>query len=224
MSVNVHLDRETPAWRILEYIQRHGSGTIKDMEGYLGVTTTAVRQQLQVLQADGYVERKSIHAGVGRPHHEYSMTPKSQNLFSCHSEELALTLLEEVFAMEGKETTQRLLGRVSSRLAEQYLQSVESAVLSERVEQMVVALSNRGVLADMTVNEEDVIVLETYNCPYHELALENRDICDMDEQLMREVLGSDVNLSECMMDGHHCCSFVVSNEPAQQRDQQAVQG
>lgn len=209
MALNIQLNREAPAWRILEYLQRNGSGTIKALEQYLGVTTTAVRQQLQVLQADGYLERTSVHAGVGRPHHEYSLTDKAQGLFSRHSEDLALTLLEEVMALEGKEATARLLDRVGSRLAAQYLVDVEAGDLGERVEQLVEALSARGVLADVRVDDEDAIVLQTYNCPYHGLALEHRDICDMDEKFMREVLGSEVTLSECMMDGHHRCSFVV---------------
>jgi hypothetical protein len=33
----------------------------------------------------------------------------------------------------------------------------------------------------------------------------------MDEEFMRKVLGSEVNLSACMMDGHLGCTFVVSN-------------
>ncbi len=209
MASSVRFDQESPAWRILQYLQRNGTGAIKDLEQHLGVTTTAVRQQLQALQADGYVERKSVHAGVGRPHHEYSMTANAQDLFSHHSEELALTLLEEVFELEGKETTIRLLGRVSRRLAEQYAQDVESGELSERVAQLIKALADRGILADMTVQEEDVIILETYNCPYHEIAQEHRDICVMDENILREVLGSDVTLDVCMMDGHHKCSFVI---------------
>jgi len=212
MALSDYMDKQTPAWRILEYLQRNGSASIKVLEEHLGVTTTAVRQQLQALQANGYIERQSVHAGVGRPYHEYSMRPKAQELFSCHSDELALSLLEEVMALTGKETTERLLGRVSSRLAAQYLRSVEAGEISERVGQLVEALSARGVLADMSIDDEDVIMLQTYNCPYHELAQEHRGICDMDEKFMREVLGSDVNLSECMLDGHHRCTFVVSQD------------
>jgi DeoR family transcriptional regulator, suf operon transcriptional repressor len=209
MLLGVHLDREAPAWRIMEYLQRQGSGTIKDLERHLGVTTTAVRQQLQSLHAEGYVERKCAHAGVGRPHHVYSATEKAQDLFTNHSNDLALTLLEEVLALEGKEITARLLGRVGSRLAAQYAQTVDSGVLRERVEQLAEALSARGVLAEIT-EEDDTILLHIYNCPYHELAQEHREICEMDKQFMRELLGSDVKLTECMMDGHHRCSFVVS--------------
>jgi len=209
MALNAYQNRESPSWRVLEYLQRKGAATIKELEDVLGVTTTAVRQQLQTLQADGYVERSSVHAGVGRPHHVYSLTAKAHELFSSHCDDLALTLLEEVFALEGEERTGQLLERVGSRLAKRYSPLVRSGRLKERVAQLAEALYARGVLTDVSQEAEDVFILQTYNCPYHELAHEHRDICEMDEKFMREVLGSDVNLHRCMMDGHPSCKFVV---------------
>lgn len=210
MGLNAFRDQENPTWRIVEFIKRNGAASIKELEDLLGVTTTAVRQHLIALQTEGYVMRQSVHTGVGRPHHAYSITPKAHELFACHCDDLALTLLEEVFALEGKERAALLLDRVGDRLAARYADSVQSEVLQERVEQLADALYTRGVLTDVEVEDEETIVLRAYNCPYHELAQEHRDICEMDEEVMRKVLGSDVNLSECMMDGHHGCAFVVS--------------
>lgn len=214
MGLTAFRDQENPTWRIVEFIKRNGTASIKQLEDLLGVTTTAVRQHLISLQTDGYVERRRMHAGVGRPHHVYSITAKAHELFACHCDDLALTLLEEVFALEGKERAALLLERVGNRLADRYAGSVQSEVLHERVEQLADALYTRGVLTDVDVVDEGTIVLRAYNCPYHELAQEHRDICEMDEELMRKVLGSDVSLTECMMDGHHGCAFVVSRTPA----------
>jgi predicted ArsR family transcriptional regulator len=210
MAVNAFRDRESPAWQIVEYLKRNGAATIKELEDLLGVTTTAVRQHLSVLQADGYVVRRRVHSGVGRPHHTYTVTAKTHELFACHCDDLALTLLEEVFALEGRERAALLLDRVGSRLARRYADSVRSEVLQERVEQLAEALDRRGVLTDVVVEDDQTFVLRTYNCPYHDLAQEHRDICAMDEELMRKVLGSDVNLSTCMLDGHHGCAFLVT--------------
>jgi predicted ArsR family transcriptional regulator len=210
MSLNVYTDRSSPAWQVIEYLQRNGSATIKELEELLGVTTNAVRQHLQALQADGYIERRQVNAGVGRPHHAYSISAKAHDLFACHCDDLALTLLEEVFALEGKERVDLLLGRVGDRLAQRYASSVRGVALQERVEQLAGALYQRGVLTDVNFEDENTIVLHAYNCPYHELAQEHRAICEMDEEVMRKILGSDVNLSACMMDGHRGCSFVVS--------------
>jgi len=212
MPLNAYTDRSSPAWQVIEYIKRNGSATIKELEDLLGVTTNAVRQHLQALQADGYIERRQVNAGVGRPHHAYSISAKAHDLFACHCDDLALTLLEEVFALEGPERVGMLLDRVGERLAKRYAPSVRAEVLQDRVEQLAGALYQRGVLTDVDFEDENTIILHAYNCPYHELAQEHRSICEMDEDVMRKVLGSDVNLSACMMDGHRGCSFVVSNQ------------
>ena len=210
MALNAHQDPNSPIWQIVEYLKRNGSATIKELEDLLGVTTTAVRQHLSTLQAEGYVERQRVpNDGVGRLADAYSMTAKAHELFACHCDDLALTLLEEVFALEGKTRAAALLDRVGSRLAQKYAETVRSKILRERVEQLAVALYNRGVLTEVDVQDEYTLVLKAYNCPYHELAQEHRDICEMDENIMRKVLGSDVNLSSCMMDGHGGCSFVI---------------
>ena len=209
MALDTLRRRENPTWQILEHLQRNGSATIKELEQLLGVTTTAVRQHLGSLQNEGYVERTRVNSGVGRPHHSYSITDKVRELFACHCDDLALTLLEEVLAVEGKERTAQLLERVSNKLAHRYANTVRSTVLHKRVEELADAFYAQGILTDVVEREGDMFILKTYNCPYHELAQEHREVCEMDQHMLRTVLGSDVSLSACMMDGHAGCSFVV---------------
>lgn len=201
--------KESPTRQIIEHLQRHGTATVKEMEALLGVTTTAVRQHINTLTAEGYIRRQSVHNGVGRPHHVYAMTDKAQELFGCHCDDLALTLLQEVFNIEGPARAQMLLDRVGNRLAQRYAGSVRGLGLQQRVAEMAGALEERGVLTDNIVQADGSIILTAYNCPYHELAQQHREICDMDEKMMRSVLGSEVTLSACIMDGHSRCSFVV---------------
>ncbi len=209
MAVGFRRDENSPAWQILEYLQRHESATIKELEQFLGVTTTAVRQHLTALQAEGLVERRTEHSGVGRPHHAYFVTDAARQLFACHCDDLALTLLDEMYRMEGAQRVSQLLERVRNRLAARYAESVKSSLLQERVQEMAAALGEQGILTDVDA-QDDAIVLRTYNCPYHDLAQEYREICEMDQGVIQQVLGSDVSLSACMMDGAGGCSFVVS--------------
>lgn len=215
MSFAAPPQKDAPARQVIEYLQRNGAATIKQLEEVLGVTTTAVRQHLAALESAGYLERRKEHAGVGRPYHLYSITPKARELFACHCDDLALTLLEEVFAVEGAERAEMLLERVSTRLAQRYAASMRGATLQRRVVELAAALEEKGVLTDVTPFEGDAIVLKTYNCPYHELAEEHREICEMDKSMMRKALGSDVSLSACLMDGHGSCSFVIAKRAAQ---------
>jgi predicted ArsR family transcriptional regulator len=203
-------DKSSPTWQIIEYLQRQHTATIKDLEQLLGVTTTAVRQHLRTLQVEGYVDRTTVHSGVGRPHHAYVMTEAARGLFNCHCDDLALTMLEEMFEMVGPEHVSVLLNRVSNRLADRYAGSVTAQALNRRVEQMAGVLNRQGVLTDVLAQDDNTIILKTYNCPYHELAQEHRQICDMDQDMLQKVLGSDVSLSACIMDGDTGCSFIVT--------------
>jgi predicted ArsR family transcriptional regulator len=46
------------------------------------------------------------------------------------------------------------------------------------------------------------------------LAQEHREICEMDRGMLEKVLGSDVRLSRCMMEGHTGCTFTVRHREA----------
>ncbi len=208
-------DRSSPAWRIIEYLQRHSSATIKELEQVLGISTTAVRQHLQALQAEGYIDRRAVHSGVGRPHYVYVATEAAQRLFACHCDDLALTLLEEMLAQEGPQKVAHLLQRVSTRLAARYASEVNATDLRRRVEQMAQALSAQGVLTEVRQEPGNTFVLRTYNCPYYDLAQGHREICEMDQAMMQQVLGSDVALERCMLDGEGGCTFVIVPEEAE---------
>jgi predicted ArsR family transcriptional regulator len=224
MAIGLRRDENSPAWQILEYLQRNGSATIKELEQFLGVTTTAVRQHLAALQAENLIERRTIHSGVGRPHHAYFANENARQLFACHCDDLALTMLDEMYKMEGEQRVAQLLARVSDRLANRYARAVQSPVLHERVQEMAAALGEQGVLTEVTPRDDDTIVLKTYNCPYHELAQEYREICDMDQEMIQQVLGSEVALSACIMNGDGGCSFVVTRNTPASDPQETVEG
>jgi DeoR family suf operon transcriptional repressor len=82
-------------------------------------------------------------------------------------------------------------------------------MLRERVDDLARALNDNGILADAAVADSGVITLHTYNCPFRELAQEHREICEMDRNMLQKVLGSDVHLSKCMLEGHAGCTFIV---------------
>ncbi len=201
---------ESPAMAIIHLLQRRGSASIKEIQAELGVTTTAVRLQLSNLQAEGLVAARTVREGVGRPHYEYYLTEKASRLFACYSDELALLLYEELLEDQGAEKVRELLGRVRDRLAAQYGGQVRGARLQQRVEELASWLDTRGILTEVEAREGG-FVLKEYNCPYHGLAQEYRAICEMEQQMIAQLLEAEVSLEQCMMDGHAGCQFNVSH-------------
>ncbi len=204
----------SPGGQIIRLLQRHGALGIKELRRELGLSDTAVRQQLAQLMAKGWVRTTMTERGhVGRPSHRYELSERARELFACYCEDLALNLYDELLAEQGPEVVRRLLGRVGNRLAAQYRQQVRGQVLQERVLSFARILDARGIVSDV-FQEGDDIRLQEYNCPYHELAAAHREICVMEQTMMATVLDAEVELTQCMMDGHHGCSFTVRPRPA----------
>lgn len=207
------LSRDTAVGRVLDVLLRQGSMTVKDIQDALDMSSTAIRQHLTRLLGEGLVTSHEERRGVGRPVKVYTLTNRARALTGCHCDYLAVTLLEEMVLLEGPEKMRVLLERVSRRLANLYEQEVSGSALFERVQELARALDRRGIVADVAV-EEGAIVLHEYTCPYHGLAQDYRDICEMEKAMMSQVLGQPVTLRYCMMDGHQGCAFHMEVQEA----------
>ena len=198
----------SPAGQVLSILQRQGAVTIKDLEASLGVTATAVRQQIVGLLADGYIQQEVVRAGRGRPRHVYSLTPKGRSLFPHHYDEFTNSLLRELLISEGSGKVQELLGRMGQRMAAQYEGQLAGLSSPERASKLTELLNAKGILAEVKF-EPHGIVFHEYTCPYYELARENRAICDMEEDMIAYAVKQPVELVSCTLDGHLGCQFRI---------------
>ena len=100
------------------------------------------------------------------------------------------------------------------KLGGQYASQIQSEAVGDRVRELSILLDRRGVIVDVEEYPSDgVIVLQEYNCPYHELASVHRDVCEMERDAFSLALQAEVKLGNCIQDGHHSCQFVVSSRP-----------
>jgi len=198
----------SPAGEVLTILQRKGASTVKELEDTLGVTATAVRQQVSSLLADGYIETQVERAGRGRPKHVYSLTPRGRALFPHYYDEFTNSLLREILVSEGSEKVQELLGRLGRRMAEQYERQLIGLTPSERAAKLTELLNAKGILTEIKF-EPNAIFVHEYTCPYYELARENRAICDMEEEMLTHAVKQPVELVTCTLDGHHGCQFRI---------------
>ena len=102
MLSDIQLVDRSPAGQILKLLQQQGPLSIKAIEAVLGVTATAVRQQLTTLMTAEVVTAETVREKRGRPHAVYRLAEKGQALFARGYEELALALLEEVLHLDRK--------------------------------------------------------------------------------------------------------------------------
>src|SRR6476620_5898239 len=145
----------SPRAEVLKFVQRHGSSSVKDLEAELGVTTTAVREQVAHLLHEGLLLATRVRGEIGRPYYVYSLTPKAQELSPKDSASLAQLLLEETLSLHGLEGLRSLLNRVSSRMAEKLSNSDQVSELSQKLLGLVASLGETGMEVSMVSSQSD---------------------------------------------------------------------
>jgi DeoR family suf operon transcriptional repressor len=203
--------RNSSAGRVLRAIQLRGRASIKDLAADLSVTPSAVRPQIAQLQASGVIRADKVHEGVGRPHYLYSATPEGYGLLSRDYGAFTELLLGEVARTQGPEALQVVLRRVGDRLADTYRPQVRGRELADRTRAWAELLDERGVAVKIEKTPQGY-VLEMYGCAYLNIAVEHREVCEMEQQVMARLLESGVKLTQCVLDGYDGCRFAIVKE------------
>ncbi len=197
--------------QFLERLRRLGSATIQDICTEIGVTATAVRQRLARLQAQEFVAREVVRSGRGRPHHTYRVTDLGVRELGENYSDLAPILWREVRSIDEPVLRERVTGRIVDAMVDQYRGRVHAENIDERVKQLCTALTERGF--DMEVDLDGPLpILRENNCPYPDLTGEDEEICRIEQSMFRRILGADVVLKHCKLDGHNCCEFHVNKQ------------
>ena len=201
---------ETSDRGFLDQLHRLGSGTIHELCELVGVTATAVRQRLVRLQGQGLVARTMIRNGRGRPYFVYQVSEAGLNQLGENYSDLALILWQEMQSIEEPVLRQRVVHRVREAMVKRFGSTDQRRSLVDRLKQLQTKLSDRGFDVELDTSG-DLPILRENSCPYQELASTDAGICEMEQEVFGEVLGTKITLTKCCRDGHHCCEFQPEN-------------
>jgi predicted ArsR family transcriptional regulator len=215
-----NLQMQSTRQQILEYLQRHGRGTVKELGDLLGLTSTGIRQHLTVLERDGLVDAHEERGRVGRPTLVYSLTGKADALFPKTYDLLATVLLEEIRANEGNEKLQKLLKQVARRLAGPYQDRMRGKSFDERVRETVAVLEEQGCMADWSQDENGMYLIDEYSCPFPKIAESDRAVCALHVEFVGILAGGETKLTRSLLRGERACTYRV--RPNNVRDEDVV--
>jgi len=201
---------------LLDILRKSGPCSVAQLATAMEVTATAVRQRLTRLLAQGDIERTTERAvdGIaarGRPVHRYGLTEKGRRRAGANFADLAIALWEEIRQIKDAEVRRGLLTRISGRMASLYMGQIRGSTLDERMQSLADLFTERQIPFDVD-RSRDLPVLHARACPYPELADRDRSVCAMEKNLFSELLGENVRLSNCRLDGHTCCTFEPAKE------------
>jgi len=200
---------------LLELLRACGPLGVAELSTEIAVTPTAVRQRLGRLLAEGLVDRQTVRAGRGRPKHRYRLTSKGVRYTGSNFADLALALWQAVANIEDFELRRTVLRRALGSLLERYGKQIEGRTPIERMRCVADLLSQRRVpfsveIAELTGQPPVLPVLVAHVCPYPDLAEKDRTICAMERVLLSELVGENLRLTCCRLDGKPDCQFQPS--------------
>lgn len=195
---------------ILDLLRKRGGMTVLELAGATSVTATAVRQRLTRLMAQRYLERQTSRSGRGRPSHRYVLTDAGRRKTGSNFADLAIALWHEVREIKDLDVRRGLLQRLAVRLADLYSPQVTGATLDERLDAVANLFSERQIPFAVDRANSALPVLTTFACPYPDLAEQDRTICSLERILFSRLVGENLRLTSCRLDGSNCCTFATA--------------
>lgn len=191
---------------LLDLLRIAGPLRITEMAHALAVTPTAIRQRLTRLMAKQLVQREAVRSGRGRPRHNYWLTERGMQLTGSNFTDLAMVLWQEVRAIEDSQLRRDMLRRIVRAMAAGYAARIEGRTAAERMQSLRDLLAERRI--PVSVDQQNGRPsLTTHACPYPNLAEKDPSVCTMERLLFSELLGKEVELTRCRLDGASDCRF-----------------
>lgn len=192
--------------RILDLLLRsEGPLSVQSLAGSLGISRNAAHQQVMALEREGLIERDVAIRTRGRPSQGYRLSAAGGATFPRQYALLARQLLEELSRHLGPAELPGAMERIGISLADG-LRSGLAPNPSQRVEQ-IAGLMRRLGYESAPVEGPEGTEIEAHNCVFHDLAVADPNICEVDLALLRSLSGKKVDHLRCMARGERSCRF-----------------
>ena len=200
-------DRADTRSRVV-HVLRRGPATLDELVNELGLTRTALRLQLAILERDGSVERRGMRRGRTKPAHVYELTGQAEQrlsrayipvltqLLHVLADRLSSAEFDAVMRDVGREL---LVGQPRPRGARKARAEAASDLLNEL-----------GGLTD--VSEEDHhLIIRSHGCPLAAAAIHHPETCNAMESLVSEFVGGTVR-QRCERTNRPRCRFLIAGD------------
>jgi len=197
---------------ILEHLKLEVRLTVAELAERLGVTASAVRQQIALLESDGMLEFEDEKGRRGRPQRHYRLSVVGDEQFARTYASLAESLLESVRTRLGPEAVETAFDGRREQMEAELRPLIRATDLRARVSQFTTAMASRGYMP--TLEEDDGGLSFTWhNCPVARVARQFTQPCAQEIRLIETLLGERVVRETCIARGDGACRYRVVQSP-----------
>ena len=198
---------------ILEYLLKHGQANAQQLAEGLSLSTQAIRRHLNELEADQLIEYQSVHQGMGRPQHFYSLSNQGRDRLSPPKySQFAVSFLDTLAETAGKEQVSIVLEKQWQRKAAEYRDRLGTGTLKQRISKLVQLRQAEGYMAELHPGKpkQRQFVLVEHNCAISEVAESYPSICGHELEMFAAVLPDCVvQRTHWINDGEHRCGYSI---------------
>ncbi|MFD0620081.1 helix-turn-helix transcriptional regulator [Paenibacillus sp. GCM10027629] len=209
-------EQETSTRRVvLTLLKTRGGLLVSELAKSLQITEMAVRRHLNTLERDGLVRSTLVRQSIGRPSLVYELTELADNHFPKNYQNLLLELLQELEEnhAEDPEAGQAMVNRLfegrKAKLLRKYAPRMEGKDLNERLAELTEIQSTNGYMAELMQGEQGEYLLHEHNCPITQVAQVYQQACQCELALFKELLGTEVERTECLAKGGLRCTYRI---------------
>ena len=198
---------------LLELLKVGGAQSSRALSGQLGISSMAVRQHMQELEAAGDVSSEDRTSGKGRPTKYWTLTALAQRHFPDRHRDLMLDLLRSVQSVLGEAALDKLLDERGAQQAESYGARLAGlGNLDERLERLAEIRSEEGYMAAVERLEDGSRRLVENHCPICAAAGHCAGLCARELQVFSKALGPGCKVErvEHLLSGSRRCAYRVT--------------
>jgi predicted ArsR family transcriptional regulator len=200
--------------QIMEFLKRHGEATAGEVAGHLHISREGARQQLQLLEQEGWVSRhERPAAGAGRPAVAFRITSAGDHVFPKHYDQLSMTLVDAVAEQLGPEALARLLAAITEQQVRHWEPKLAGLTLAERIKALKDIYVEDDPHTAVRKDQRGYVLVER-NCPFLNVAMRRPQLCAITVNTLTRLLGVRVVREERFQDGDRRCVFrVLEDQP-----------
>lgn len=199
MFLPVFQDLIRPQWRaVLEELKLSGGLPVSELARRVDASYMAVKQHCEELKKLGYLDRSRIpRTAVGRPEIFYSLGAKSDALFPQAGGQFTLDLLQDLKALFGENTPDKLFFQHFQKQYEKWqpLVSTEPTVATKAA-RLATLRNKEGCFGRSVESPEGGLCIEEFHNPMQRIFEAYPRAAAMELRMIEQLLGTRVTRRE----------------------------
>ena len=182
---------------------------VQALAAQLGISRNAAHQHVTAMEREGLIERDSAIRTRGRPSQGYRLSAAGKGTFPRQYALLAAQLMRELSRSLPPEQLRDAMGRIGETLASTLPKATDETDAAAHIAGLMRGLGYESAAVEGDGGTE----IEAHNCVFHDLAMADASICEVDLALLRALSGKAVDHRRCMARGERSCRFAFNKVP-----------